>query len=966
MAKTFLVNPTPSPSSNFQVNLPCCLESLEKRTTRDLLAHPLASQLQTCDSPGSILSAIKAKRTTWIEFDKVTKDWTKRLSTTVNVLLAFSAILGEGISLVFSPATVIFAGAGVLLRVSILLDVSLQPGLTPKLLRQSRMLVRPKRTLSTSLSASRTFFKRLESYIEVRPSAAMTDIIVKIMVEVPNILAITIKEIKQGRTMGKVVIEAALRILNKLSQEEVRMATAQLLKITHGVDEKVKDVSDTVKLVLDDGKTTRAVMQQTASEATTIMQLLTNHVGEVKMNQWRQDLRKWLSSPDPSSNHIILCNAQHQGTAKWFFRGRLLEAWKSTGTLLWIHGKPGSGKSILWSTKLSTSSAVVQDIMTLRDAGLASMAYFYFYFDFRDTDKQNRRSLLLSLLSQLSARSNLCCDILHRAFVTHDNGAHKPTDDVLIQCLKKTLTFSNGHPIYIIMDALDECPNTFGMPTPRELVLNLVKARPEIDIRNALEPLTSLRVSLHDQTGQKKDTIEYVRSVVHSDTMMGKWGTQDQKLVIKTLSNRANGMFRWVFCQLETLRHCFPPSLRRTLQELPKYLDETYERVLKNISQASRAYVHRLLQCLMVTVRPLRLEELAFDFESSSGGGIPKLNEDWRREDQEHARDGGSRVVQFSHFSVKEFLISDRLATAIGAISFHHIALAPAHTILAQASLGILLRLDDSTREITPRRFPLAEYAAEHWVHHALFKDVSIRLKGASLARWIWIHDMDDITWGLADGEVLPKRLAAAPVYYAALCGLPDVVEKLLIKYPEHASARGGASDTASHAAATRNHLNVAARLYTSLPYVEIAQWLLEHGADVNAKQDDHWTPLHEAANNGRVELVRALLENHDVDIDAQNEIGNTPLHAASSNGEVQVARLLLDRGAGIKACGKDRSTPLHVASCYGKMEVVRLLVERGADVSAEDDEGRTAYQIALQEGHNKIAQLLAGHGVEK
>jgi hypothetical protein len=213
-------------------------------------------------------------------------------------------------------------------------------------------------------------------------------------------------------------------------------------------------------------------------------------------------------------------------------------------------------------------------------------------------------------------------------------------------------------------------------------------------------------------------------------------------------------------------------------------------------------------------------------------GGIPKLNEDWRREDQEHAvlstysslitvvRDGCSRVVQFSHFSVKEFLTSDRLATAIGAISFHYIALAPAHTILAQASLGVLLRLDDSTREITPRRFPLAEYAAEHWVHHALFENVSIRLKDGMeklfsvdkphFARWIWIHDVDDITWGLADGEVLPKRLAAAPVYYAALCGLPDVVEKLLIKHPEHASARGGASGTASHAAATRNHLNVA------------------------------------------------------------------------------------------------------------------------------------------------------------
>jgi hypothetical protein len=181
----------------------------------------------------------------------------------------------------------------------------------------------------------------------------------------------------------------------------------------------------------------------------------------------------------------------------------------------------------------------------------------YFYFDFRGADKQNRRSLLLSLLSQLSARSDLCCDILHRIYVTHDNGAHKPTDDVLIQCLKETLTLSNDQPLYIIVDALDECPSTFGMPSPKELVLNLVKelvklslpnlhicvtSCPEIDIQNALEPLTSLRVSLHDQTGQKKDIVESVRSVVHLDAMMGKWRAQEQKLVIKTLSNKADGM----------------------------------------------------------------------------------------------------------------------------------------------------------------------------------------------------------------------------------------------------------------------------------------------------------------------------------------------------------------------------------------------------------------------------------------
>jgi hypothetical protein len=193
--------------------------------------------------------------------------------------------------------------------------------------------------------------------------------------------------------------------------------------------------------------------------------------------------------------------------------------------------------------------------MSLRDAGLAFMSYFY--FDFKDTDKQNRRNLLLSLLSQLSARFDPCCDMLYRIYLTHDNGAHKPTDDTLIQILKDTLTCSNHGPIYIIMDALDECPNTFGLPSPRELVLDLVKglvelalpnlhicvtSRPEIDIRSILEPLTSRQVSLHDQTGQKNDIVEYVRSVVHSDTRMGKWREEDQNLVIETLSDRADGM----------------------------------------------------------------------------------------------------------------------------------------------------------------------------------------------------------------------------------------------------------------------------------------------------------------------------------------------------------------------------------------------------------------------------------------
>ena len=181
----------------------------------------------------------------------------------------------------------------------------------------------------------------------------------------------------------------------------------------------------------------------------------------------------------------------------------------------------------------------------------------YFYFDFRDTNKQNRHDLLPSLVTQLSSRSDHFFDILYLLYKAHNNGAHKPSEDALIQCLKEMLTLPDQHPVYIIIDALDECPNTSGMPSPREQVLDLlndlvelsspnlhlcVTSRPEIDIRRALEPLTSRRVSLHEESGQKKDIIDYVTSIVQSDPKMRRWREEDKNLVIETLSERADGM----------------------------------------------------------------------------------------------------------------------------------------------------------------------------------------------------------------------------------------------------------------------------------------------------------------------------------------------------------------------------------------------------------------------------------------
>jgi hypothetical protein len=225
----------------------------------------------------------------------------------------------------------------------------------------------------------------------------------------------------------------------------------------------------------------------------------------------------------------------------------------------------GSGKSVLWLViscysflrplRLSPSSGVIQDILAQHETGLAITAYFY--CDFRDEDKQNCHNLVLSIISQLCTQSDICCDMLSRIYSAHGDGARQPSDETLIKCMTEMVSLPVQVPIYLIVDALDECPNDSGLPTSREEVLDLINdlvgfnfpnlhicvtSRPEVDIQTALEPLTTLRVSLHNQTGQKEDIMDYVNSVVYSDKKMRRWREEDRMLVVETLSERADGM----------------------------------------------------------------------------------------------------------------------------------------------------------------------------------------------------------------------------------------------------------------------------------------------------------------------------------------------------------------------------------------------------------------------------------------
>ena len=200
---------------------------------------------------------------------------------------------------------------------------------------------------------------------------------------------------------------------------------------------------------------------------------------------------------------------------------------------------------------------MIQDIEAMCETGKASSAYFY--FDFRDANKQGLRDLVSSLLTQLSASSGPRCTTLSDIYLAHEEGKKQPSDTTLVEYLKKMLSLPDQRPTYLIIDALDESSNASGIPSPRERVLYFLKelvelrlpnlhicvtSRPEVDIRDVLEPLTTRRVSLHDQTGQKQDIEDYVKSVVYSnlEPIMRRWKAEDKELVVQVLSERADGM----------------------------------------------------------------------------------------------------------------------------------------------------------------------------------------------------------------------------------------------------------------------------------------------------------------------------------------------------------------------------------------------------------------------------------------
>ena len=466
-----------------------------------------------------------------------------------------------------------------------------------------------------------------------------------------------------------------------------------------------------------------------------------------------------------------------------------------------------------------------------------------------------------------------------------------------------------------------------------------------------------------------------------------------------------------MFCQLDNLRRCFPPSIRKTLNELPTTLDETYARTLEGIPKQKSQHAHRLFQCLVAAIRPLHVEELAevfaIGFDLVATGNIM---EGWRPENPEEAilsacstliavidDEEGSKIVQFSHFSVKEFLVSERLRTfELGNIRDFHIHLDAAHTILAQACLAVLLQLDEKIDKKRIATYPLALYAAQHWFSHAEYEDVASQVQDAMeqlfdsskpyLAAWVWVHDVDRgrPRRSIDDLEDYPSPPKATALYYAASCGPSGLMEYLIFTRGEDVNAKCGSHGSPLHAASGHGHLTAVSLLLdhggdlnmtrndggTALcaaydgQHLEVMRLLLDRGAAADVRYDSYGLLTHDASCHGRVDVLRLLLQHH-ADVNATSSRNRTPLHWAAEYGKVNTAEVLLEHGADINALS-DRGTPLRSASFYGRLEVARILLEHGADVHIRDRSGRIPFQVATQRQHVKIAQLLLEYGAKQ
>ncbi|KAI7467228.1 hypothetical protein KC351_g14133 [Hortaea werneckii] len=650
---------------------------------------------------------------------------------------------------------------------------------------------------------------------------------------------------------------------------------------------------------------------------------------------------------------------------------------------------------------------MIEDIKQLcdTDENLGRFGLGAFYFTFSDKQKQSYEDLLRSLVEQLAWKQD-SYSRLQQAFDNASRG--RLGKDELEKILD--LSFQAYDRVFITLDALDESPEENDIRQKmlkqlEKLVQNafnvklLATSREVRDIQESMGMLKAERINVADSEVDK-DIRKYVVSELSKDRRLSRLSDKTTSLIEDTLSARADGMFRWAHCQiqeLKKLKSTKPKYIEDVLRTLPKTLDETYDRMLCAIEERYRPEALTLLRWITYSKVPLTLEELAeAAIVDPSGEGTVDIDNRGDIEDSldilsglvmvygaddGHMTDDPSNntddsedlpiltsdaiapleddsnlMVRLAHFSVKEYLESERILESIA--KGFYLDAANEHRFLAQSCMTYLMYCSDDMTEVSgwedQRAHPLLKYSAESWYYHVslqadgdLRREVQMLTTHRFMSCWLF----NDLSF-CVDIMLLYFSGPVQAIYFASCAGLGKVAELLLAR-GANVNAQGGKCGHALQAACDRGN-------------IDLVELLLESGADVNAQGGYYGSALTAASFKGYIDIVELLLRKGAKPNGPGHKTFGNALQAASLEGHVNVVELLMVKGADLHAQGGRYNNALHAASVEGYAEVVELLLRSGANVNAQGGEYGNALQAAAVGGHRKVVSglLIAGANV--
>ncbi|OPB46410.1 hypothetical protein A0O28_0065310 [Trichoderma guizhouense] len=647
-------------------------------------------------------------------------------------------------------------------------------------------------------------------------------------------------------------------------------------------------------------------------------------VEDANRDRKQKELLHWLCDIDPSDIYNAARKRHKAGTSEWLIKENVqFTSWvQSPSSFLWLHGKAGCGKSVLSSSVIYHLQGEYKDD--------ASTAVVYFYFTFSDTKRQDSDGMLASLIKQVCCQRPNMPDLVNDLGEYKKKGIRPSTEDLRNSFISTLRGFTN---LYIVIDALDECPS---INTQREELMEILHyildsnlnnlhlfctSRKESDIDASLRRQFSkpgreeLNISSHLQEIER-DIGEYIDSTL-TNTKYNSWPIHIKAEVRKVLIEKSDGMFQYIRCQFEVLQKLSSPrDIRRVLADLPKGLDETYDRMLQGIDNRYRKSVANSLKWLAFSMQPLTVDELAeiFIMHPDDAVVIDSTERLFDTRDVLIYFSGliieTRRTVRLAHFSIKEYLVSSRIQQHLAStFSFSDI---DAHLFIAYSCLSYFSYMNTLASEGDEQTHSLKAYAAsnclihlemvpsEYWHAGVIDKLVqALAIRSQSLLNIISRRCMkkfsgSDILKYFGSAQLLDLHLR--PYCLAAYHGFIRITGCILSQ----------AFSTSKYL--TQGDLNTALWYAVYGGRKEVAVLLLDRGADPNTSRITTSDLGHEFEKHGDV------------------------LQIAVSKDDVVMVNLLLDRGADIDA--QRRGSALQVAAEHGHLDILRLLVRRGANIN--------------------------------